>query len=179
MDHVYPSSPLSHGRGGLGPPRRHPWPGPGTAEQGGPCPCPVPPGSAQRLRVSSHCFAFAYGRCLRGLGLYRSLVVQYLVMLLHYCVYGTSLSTHELLMRFFSTKVAEIELPSCASFILLPIFFFCVLSGLDNCPGFWNRWTIRFMLGSGASADSLRMMSYMGLEGGSETRGLYWFRPKT
>jgi hypothetical protein len=31
----------------------------------------------------------------------------------------------------------------------------------------------------GASMDSLRMVSYGGLEGGSETSGLYWFRPES
>jgi hypothetical protein len=35
---------------------------------------------------------------------------------------------------------------------------------------------IRFVFGRGASADSLRMVSYEGLEGGSEASWLYWFR---
>jgi hypothetical protein len=43
---------------------------------------------------------------------------------------------------------------------------------------FWNRGTIRFMFDRGASVDSLRMVSYRGLEGGCEMRGLYWFRPE-
>jgi hypothetical protein len=38
--------------------------------------------------------------------------------------------------------------------------------------------TIIFMFGRGVSADSLRMVSYRGLEGGSKTSWLYWFRPE-
>jgi hypothetical protein len=37
---------------------------------------------------------------------------------------------------------------------------------------FWNRGTIRFVFGRGASVDSLQMVSYRGLKGGCETRGL-------
>jgi hypothetical protein len=37
---------------------------------------------------------------------------------------------------------------------------------------------MKFVFGRGVSADSLRMVSYEGLEGGSETSGLYWFRPE-
>jgi hypothetical protein len=40
-----------------------------------------------------------------------------------------------------------------------------------NCHGFGNRGTIRFVFGRGASVDSLRMVSYGELEGGSETGG--------
>jgi hypothetical protein len=40
-----------------------------------------------------------------------------------------------------------------------------------NYRGFWNRGTIRFLFGRGASTDSLQMVSYEGLEGGFETRG--------
>jgi hypothetical protein len=42
----------------------------------------------------------------------------------------------------------------------------------------WEPGTIRFVFGRDASADSLRMVSHGGLGGGSETRGLYWFRPE-
>jgi hypothetical protein len=47
------------------------------------------------------------------------------------------------------------------------------------CRGFWNRRTIRFVFGRGVSEDSLRMVSYGGLEGGSEVSWLYWFMPES
>ena len=34
------------------------------------------------------------------------------------------------------------------------------------------------MFGRGVSVDSLRYVSYEGLEGGSEASWLYWFRPE-
>jgi hypothetical protein len=37
---------------------------------------------------------------------------------------------------------------------------------------------MRFVFDRGVSADSLRMVSYGGLEGGSEASWLYWFRPE-
>jgi hypothetical protein len=48
-----------------------------------------------------------------------------------------------------------------------------------NCCGFLNRGTIRFVFGRGVSVDSLRMVSYGGLGGGSEASRLYWFKPET
>jgi hypothetical protein len=35
---------------------------------------------------------------------------------------------------------------------------------------------MRFVFGKGVSADSLRMVSYGGLEGGPKASWLYWFR---
>jgi hypothetical protein len=42
-----------------------------------------------------------------------------------------------------------------------------------NYHDFWNRGTIRFVFGRGVSTDSLRMVSYGGLEGASEASRLY------
>jgi hypothetical protein len=44
--------------------------------------------------------------------------------------------------------------------------------------GFWNRGIRRFVFGSPVSVKSLRMVSYGGLEDGSGTNRLYWFRPE-
>jgi hypothetical protein len=41
------------------------------------------------------------------------------------------------------------------------------------CHGFWNWGTIRFVFRRGSSMDSLQMVSYVGLESGSETRRLH------
>jgi hypothetical protein len=50
--------------------------------------------------------------------------------------------------------------------------------GFAECRGFWNHGTIRFVFDSGVSTDSLRMVSYIWLWGGSEASWLYWFRLK-
>jgi hypothetical protein len=63
------------------------------------------------------------------------------------------------------------------------VHLFSLVSVIDTtdafdtfCRGFRNRWTIRFMFGGYASANSLRMVNRWDSRVSFETIGLYWFR---